>query len=167
VDRAFAFPWLKSIMFEPGDRTKRQNNAQNPNQDVDMTNRVCAVKVEQLPETLSVRQGRLFLGELEDSINVDRPSIVLDCSKVRRMDRPAINLLLCCLEEAMKRNGDVKLAAVPQEARPILERSGVDHLFEIFDTNAEAVNSFSRIPADGPSNEYVSFGSHPVPENAA
>jgi anti-anti-sigma factor len=132
-----------------------------------MTNRVCAVKVEQLPETLSVRQGRLFLGELEASINVDRPSIVLDCSKLRRMDRPAIKLLLCCLEEAMKRNGDVKLAAVPQEARPILERTGVDRLFEIFDTNAEAVSSFSRIPADGPLNEYVSFGSHPAPENAA
>jgi anti-anti-sigma factor len=132
-----------------------------------MTNRVCAVKVEQLPETLSVRQGRLFLGELEGSINVDRPSIVLDCSKVRRMDRPAINLLLCCLEEAMKRNGNVKLAAVPQEARPILERTGVDRLFEIFDTSAEAVSSFSRTPADGPSNDYVSFGSHPAPENAA
>jgi anti-anti-sigma regulatory factor len=132
-----------------------------------MTNRVCAVKVEQLPETLSVRQGQLFLGELESSIDVDRPSIVLDCSKVRRMDRPAINLLLCCLEEAMKRNGDVKLAAVPQEARPILERAGVDRLFEIFDTNAEAVSSFSRISTDEPSNEYVSFGSHPAPENAA
>jgi anti-sigma B factor antagonist len=132
-----------------------------------MTNRACAVKVERLPETLSVRQARLFLGELEGSINVDRPSIVLDCSNLRRMDRPAINMLLCCLEEALMRNGDVKLAAVPQEARPILELTGVDRLFEIFDTNAEAVSSFSRLPADRPSNEYVSFGSHPAPENTA
>jgi anti-sigma B factor antagonist len=125
------------------------------------------VKVERLPETLSVRQGRRFLGELEGSINVDRPSIVLDCSNLRRMDRPAINLLLCCLEEAMKRNGDVKLAAVPQEVRSVLELTGVERLFEIFETSAEAVSSFSRLPADRPANEYVSFGSHPAAENTA
>ena len=132
-----------------------------------MTLRKCAVAVKQLPETLSEKQGRLFLGELESSINIDRPSIVLDCSRVRRMDRAVINLLLCCLEEAMKRNGDVKLAAVPQEARSILQLTGVDRLFEIFETNAEAVSSFRRPPVDGPSNEYVSFGSHRAPENAA
>jgi len=81
-----------------------------------MTLRGCTVKIEQLPESLSEKQSRLLLRKLESSINIDRPSIVLDCSKVRRMDRSAINLLLCCLEEAMKRNGDVKLASVPQEA---------------------------------------------------
>jgi anti-anti-sigma factor len=125
------------------------------------------VAVEQLPETLSEKQGRRFLCALEGSINIDRPSVVLDCSKVRRMDGPAINLLLCCLEEAMKRNGDVKLAAVSQEARSILKLTGVDRLFEIFDTNAEAVSSFRRFPADGHSNIYVSFDSHPAPGNAA
>jgi anti-anti-sigma factor len=132
-----------------------------------MTNRAYAVKVEQLPEALSEKQRQLFLHKLESCINIDRPCLVLDCSKVRRMDRPALKLLLCCLEGAMMRNGDVKLAAVPQEARPILERTGLDRLFEIFDTNAEAVSSFSRLPADRPSNEYVSFGSHPAPENTA
>jgi anti-sigma B factor antagonist len=132
-----------------------------------MTLRICAVAVKQLPDTLSEKQGRRFLGELESSINIDRPSIVLDCSKVRRMDGPAINLLLCCLEEAMKRNGDVKLASVPPEARSILELAGVGRLFEIFDTNAEAVSSFRRVPVNGPSNAYVSFGSHRAPENAA
>ena len=134
---------------------------------MDMTPRICAVKVEQLPDRLSEKQRRLFLRNLESSINIDRPSLVLDCSKMCRMDSSAINLLLCCLEEAMKRNGNVKLAAVPQEARSILEQTGIDRLFEVFDTNAEAVSSFRRLPADGPLNEHVSFSSHPPPENAA
>jgi anti-sigma B factor antagonist len=132
-----------------------------------MTLQACAVKVEQLPESLSEKQGRLLLRKLEGSINVDRPALLLDCSKVRRMDRTVISLLLCCLEEAMKRNGDVKLASVSQEARTTLELTGVDRLFEIFDTNAEAVSSFRRPAEDGSSNGYVSFGSHPTPENAA
>jgi anti-anti-sigma regulatory factor len=62
-----------------------------------------------------------------------------------QMDRPSIKLLLCCLEEAIKRNGDVKLAAVPAGARSTLELTGVDRLFEIFDTNVDAVNSFRRL----------------------
>jgi anti-sigma B factor antagonist len=132
-----------------------------------MTIRVCPVKIEQLPERLSEKQSRLLLRGLESPMHMDRPSLVLDCSKVRRMDKPAINLLLSFLEEAMKRNGDVKLAGVPQEAMSALELAGIDRLFEIFDTNAEAVSSFRRLPANSPSNKHVPFGSLPTPDNAA
>jgi anti-anti-sigma factor len=113
-----------------------------------MTLRAFAVTVKQLPGTLSLKQGRQFFDELESCMNVDRPCIVLDCSKIFQMDRSAIHLLLCCLEEAMKRNGDVKLTAVSAEAIAILKLSGVDRLFEVFDTNADAINSFHRIPED-------------------
>ena len=86
-----------------------------------MRYRPCAVTVTQLPET-----------------------VVLDCSHVREMDRFAIHMLLCCLEEAMKRDGDVKLASVSESARKTLQLTRVDRLFEIYETEAEAVNSFFR-----------------------
>lgn len=91
-----------------------------------------------------MKRGRRFFRELGSRLNIDRPCIVLDCSKVREMDRFAIHMLLCCLEEAMKRDGDVKLAAVSASARETLEVTRVDRLFEIYDTEAEAVNSFFR-----------------------
>ena len=106
--------------------------------------RPCSVTVTQLPETMDTRRGRLFFKELESSVNVDRPCIVLDCSRVREMDRFAIHMLLCCLEEAMKRDGDVKLAAVSASAQARLELTRVDRLFEIYATESEAVNSFFR-----------------------
>ena len=104
--------------------------------------RPCTVTVTQLPEKLNIKQGRLFFKELESHMNVDRPCIVLDCSKVREVDRFAIHMLLCCLEEAMKRDGDVKLAAVSTSARETLELAHVDRLFEIYDSETDAVNSF-------------------------
>ena len=116
--------------------------------------RPCTVSVTQLPETVDMKRGRLFFKELESRINIDRPCIVLDCSKVREMDRSAIHMLLCCLEEAMKRDGDVKLAAVSPSARKILELTRVGPLFEIYDTETEAVNSFFR-----PQGERGLFGS--------
>jgi len=104
--------------------------------------RPCTVTVTQLPETVDMKRGRLFFKELESRMNVGRPCMVLDCSRVREMDRFAIHMLLCCLEEAMKRDGDVKLAAVSPSARQTLELTRVDRLFEIYDTEAQAVNSF-------------------------
>jgi len=73
---------------------------------------------------------------------------VLDCSRVRAFDQSAAHLLLCCLEEAMKRNGDVKLAGISAATSAVLELSGLDRLFETYDTNTEAVNSFRRPPMD-------------------
>jgi anti-anti-sigma regulatory factor len=60
------------------------------------------------------------------------------------MNKSVLYLLLCCLEEVMKRNGDVRLAAVWPEARASLKLSGIERLFRIFDTTADAVDSFQR-----------------------
>jgi anti-anti-sigma factor len=87
-----------------------------------------------------------LLLEVDSSLKADRPRLVLDCSQVRRLTSAGVQGLLLCLEEAMKRNGDVKLAAVPRAAAEILELTKVDSLFEFFDTAAEAVNSFYQFP---------------------
>lgn len=129
--------------------------------------RPCTVTVTQLPEKLDIKQGRLFFMELESRMNIDRPCIVLDCSKVREMDRFAIHMLLCCLEEAMKRDGDVKLAAVSPSARAALELTRVDRLFEIHASETDAVNSFFR--PDFERAQYADAGesSEEISESAA
>ncbi len=104
------------------------------------------VEVMRLPEVMSAKRTRIFLAEMARRMSVDRPCIVLDCSNVREMDRSVVHLLLRCLEESIKRNGDVKLAAVPKAARAILELTGVSRLFEMFETNAEAMISFHQLP---------------------
>ncbi len=48
----------------------------------------------------------------------------------------------------MKRNGDIKLAALPPAAAAILELTKVRNLFELFENAADAVDSFYRFPAD-------------------
>jgi len=109
-----------------------------------MTLRTGTVSIKQLPESLDVKRGRLFFRELESCMNVERPRIVLDCGRLREMDKYALHLLLCCLEGAIKRNGDVRLAAITPGAMQDLEFAGLDRLFRIFATNEEAVESFER-----------------------
>ena len=109
-----------------------------------MVFRTREVAVEQLPAKVNARVEKRFLRELEDSLNTERPTIVLDCSVIREMDSAAMHLLLCCLECAMKRNGDVRLCGVLPRARLNLELAGIDRLFRIFPTAEKAVQGFLR-----------------------
>lgn len=102
------------------------------------------VTVLQLPEHLTVKSEWNFLREVERHMTLSRPFLVLDCSTISRIDRPMVFLLLRCLEEAMKRNGDVKLSGISIDgdfAGGVLTANG---LFEVFDTAEEAVNSFYK-----------------------
>ena len=106
------------------------------------------VTIEQLPEITSEDQGRRFLGKMRERMSDRRPGLVLDCSGLSQLDKPVLHLLLSCLEEAMKRNGDARLAAVSPSIQGMLESIGVDRLFQIFASNADAVNSFHQNSAN-------------------
>lgn len=132
-----------------------------------MTIPVRVVTVKQVPESFSKNSGRLFFHDLKSCMNVDRPSFVFDCSKVLHMDRATVQLLLCCLEEVILRNGDVKLAAISEQARKSLKQNGADSLFKIFDTSAEAANSFRQLSAPVTLNAFAPEIEQVSAENAA
>ena len=106
------------------------------------------VVVMQLPEQLNLDGVRSFLPELEPLLDCHRPRIVLDCSQVRYLDSAGVEMMLQCLEEAMKRDGDLKLAALSPESEVILELMRVARVFEAFATSEEAVRSFNPVPTE-------------------
>jgi len=97
-----------------------------------------------VPSHLTPQGKAQFLNELKVYLNDKRPRIVLDCSQIRRMDKEMISLLLLCLEEAMKCNGNVKLAALRPVAEGVVRYAGLHRLFEIFATTAEAEQSYQK-----------------------
>jgi anti-anti-sigma factor len=108
------------------------------------------VIVMEVPSTLSYAEGRSFLLELLPLLKTDRPHIVLDCTRLQQVDSAGIEILLQCIDEAMKRDGDVKLSAISPETATIMELMRVDRLFEIFDTAEEAKRSFRATPLEAP-----------------
>ena len=106
------------------------------------------VVVMQLPEQLNQGGVRNFLPELEPLLECHRPRIVLDCSQVRYIDGAGAEMMLHCLEEAMKRDGDLKLAALSPESEVMLELMRVARVFEVFTTCEEAVRSFNTVPVE-------------------
>jgi len=106
------------------------------------------VVVMQVPEYFNSDQVSGFKRELAPLLEAHRPRIVLDFSQVRHIDSAGIEMLLHCLEEAMKRDGDLKLADISKEGQIILELMRVDRIFETFSTCEEAVRSFNAVPVD-------------------
>ncbi|MFZ0301823.1 MAG: STAS domain-containing protein [Terracidiphilus sp.] len=104
------------------------------------------VIVRHFPETFVGRKRKYFFNEIRVCLNVNRPSLVLECSQLVQMDKQIVLLLLGCLEEAMKRNGDVRLAAVSPQGKAALKTTGVDILFRFFETTEDAIASFQRRP---------------------
>jgi len=106
------------------------------------------VVVMQMPEEITMGEIPKIKQELDPLLESHRPRIVLDFSQVRNIDTAGVEMLLHCLEEAMKRDGDLKLADVSKEAAVILELVRVDRVFEVFGTSEEAVRSFTPVPVE-------------------
>jgi anti-anti-sigma factor len=102
----------------------------------------------EVPARLNHAEAGAFLGRLQPLLQRDHARIVLDCSQVRYVDSAGLDVLSRCVQEALKRNGDLKLAAVSPASRVILELILSDHLFATFETTGEAVRSFQPIPSD-------------------
>jgi len=107
------------------------------------------VITKKLPERITAGNTDQFVREVAPLLEGDRPRIVFDFANVRQFDSAGVALLLDCIEEALKRNGDLKLASVSASAGAVLRMSGVDSLFEIFENAHDAIESFDRIPGFG------------------
>lgn len=99
--------------------------------------------VKRMPARLNARTARDFLREVEAFLSIDRPQLVFDLSEVLQLDAAGVEMLLRCMSEAHKRDGDLKLASLSQQAAVVLELTRTERLFEIYETSVDAVRSFS------------------------
>ncbi len=111
-----------------------------------MSIRARAVRVQQVPEMATATSERSFLRDVKKYAQGQRPRLVLDFSKVRGLDKATLLMLLACLEEVMRGNGDVRLASLCPEAEAALRVAGVSRLFEVYATPEAAVDSFHHRP---------------------
>ncbi len=101
------------------------------------------VVVKRMPERLNMRTSREFLRSVQPFLTTDRPQLVFDLSQVKQLDAAGVEMLLRCMSEAHKRDGDLKLASVSPAAGVVLELTRTERLFEIYETSTDAVRSFS------------------------
>lgn len=101
------------------------------------------VVIKRLPTNMDTSGARRFYDDVEPLLRSDRPQLVFDLSQVERLDVSGVETLLRCMREVMRRDGDLKLAAVSPQAGTVLELTRTDRLFEIYETSTDAARSYS------------------------
>src|SRR5262249_7549022 len=99
--------------------------------------------VLRFPERVSGAEARLFAERIGSELCLDRPRVIADLSRVRQIDSQALHVLLECLIEVTRQDGEFYLGAVSPEAATVLELTQMDTVFEILPDVAEASASFS------------------------
>lgn len=101
-----------------------------------------SVSVYKVPAQVSQKSRTELLNCLSTALESGHARFVLDCSQMSTFGPEELHLLLCCLEEAMKHKGDVRLAHLGPDGQAILATFGAERLFEVFDTSESAVCSY-------------------------
>jgi anti-anti-sigma factor len=102
-----------------------------------------SVLVKRLPKRFDRRQARNFYNDVQPLLNSDQPQIVFDMSGTGHIDSTGADVLLQCLCEAMKCDGEVKLAGLTHSVSIVLELTRIGGLFEVYENSASAIKSFS------------------------
>jgi anti-anti-sigma regulatory factor len=79
---------------------------------------------------------------MQDVVRMDQPRVVFDFCSVTHLDSAGIDFLLNCLSAIVRRDGELKLAALSPQAATVLEITRVGRFFEVFPTAEDAVRSF-------------------------
>jgi len=101
-----------------------------------------SVVVKTLAKRLDRSEVPAFRREMQEVLRMDQPRIVVDFCSVTHLDSAGIESLLHCLSVIVRRDGELKLAALSPQAAAILEMTRVGRFFEAFPTVEDAVRSF-------------------------
>jgi anti-sigma B factor antagonist len=111
-----------------------------------------SVVVKSLTARLDRNQVAAFRRGMQELLRMDQPRVVFDFGSVTHLDSAGIDFLLNCLSAIVKRDGELKLAALSPQAATVLEITRVGRFFEVFPTVKDAVQSFDACLPNTPNS---------------
>jgi len=88
--------------------------------------------VIRVPESFGGKEARKLRRELKKRVSTNRPCVIVDMSRVKKIDLSGLEGLLKCMEEISKQDGTLELGAISAEAATLLELTRLDKLFQKF-----------------------------------
>ena len=85
-----------------------------------------------LPEVFGVKDARKLRRQLKNKLTSERPCVVVDLSRVKKIDLGGLEGLLNCMEEVAKQDGSLELGGMSPEAQTMLELTRMSGLFQKF-----------------------------------
>jgi anti-anti-sigma factor len=96
-----------------------------------------------LPESLDSKEAKKLIRELKLQITGEPPLVIMDLSRVTRMDCAGLDGLLLCMREIAKHDGVIQVRTISPEAATFLELFRMDRLLQRFATLPPQVLGFT------------------------
>lgn len=97
---------------------------------IELSGRVDSTNANQLGETLN------------EQIDAGRYQLVVDLSRVDYISSAGLRELVAALKRVKQSNGDLRLTTLTPRVRDVFAVAGLDAIFQIFQTQVEAVGSY-------------------------
>jgi anti-sigma B factor antagonist len=85
-----------------------------------------------LPEVFGAKEARRLGRELRNKLSGERPCVVVDLSRVKKIDLTGLEGLLKCMEQVAKQDGSLEVGGISPEAAAMLELTRMNQLFQKF-----------------------------------
>jgi len=82
--------------------------------------------------------------ELDSVITAGQVCLVVDLSSLEYISSSGLRVLLAGIKRVKKEQGDIRLASLQPYVKEVFDIAGFTQLFQMFDIEEEAVNSFKE-----------------------
>lgn len=82
--------------------------------------------------------------KLDSQLVADQACLVVNLTQLEYISSSGLRVLLAALKKARKQQGDVRLACLQPYVREVFDIAGFTQLFQIFDKEEDALNSFKE-----------------------
>lgn len=102
------------------------------------------VTILQIRGSLDVSHQSNLKDQLYQVVDNGGNDIVFDFQAVNFIDSSCLGVLVALTKKLRGKNGDIKLTNLSEDVKSIFQITRLDKIFEVFENNQEAVNSFFR-----------------------
>lgn len=102
------------------------------------------IKVLKVIGELDALVAPKFKEKIAKLIESDHTKIIVDFEELVHINSLAMGILRGKLRKVKDAGGDIKIIKLNEHIKTIFEMIGLDEIFEIYETEDEAVNSFTK-----------------------
>lgn len=100
------------------------------------------VSLVQIETRLEADSAQDFRDVMSDLTAESRYKVVIDLAKVSFIDSSGLGCLVSAVRQFRQEKGDIKLACITDNVRPLIEIVRLHRVFDIYDSVEEAMKSF-------------------------
>src|SRR5258708_2447796 len=107
------------------------------------TESIDGITIVQLPDRITSSNNRAFEKDLAPLLT-PHTKLVFDLTQLSYLDSSGLGSIMNSLKKLRTDGGDARLCGLSKQMRTLFELVRMHHIFEIFNTRTEAIDSYKR-----------------------